>query len=208
MKYIITEDQLEKVKDKILKVPFVIFDNDWEALQMFLRKRGNPPYIITDDVDLSKAKLKSLGSLIMVQGDLTLPAYFEFNTFTNLIKVDGNLQLSYSVIKSLGSLRSVGGYLNLSYTSVESLGELMYVGERLNLKWCTELKSLDNLVHVGSDLWIQHSSVTSFGKLKHVGRNLDMVDTEFVKGLNAQQLYELEKEIRSKIHIEDDIFDR
>jgi hypothetical protein len=42
MKYIITEDQLNKVKDKILKLRFDLFDDNWDDLQSFLKKRGNP----------------------------------------------------------------------------------------------------------------------------------------------------------------------
>jgi hypothetical protein len=98
MKYIITEDQLEKVKDKILKVSFNVFDNEWNTLQEFLNRRGNPPYIITDNVSLyGNKEIKSLG---------------------NLISVEGYLVLTRTSIESLGNLTSVKGYLDLRYTPI------------------------------------------------------------------------------------------
>jgi hypothetical protein len=52
MKYIITEDQLEIIKDNILKLPFSAFNNKWSLLQKFLKKRGYPPYILKGDLEL------------------------------------------------------------------------------------------------------------------------------------------------------------
>jgi hypothetical protein len=81
--------------NEILKIPFAVFDNDWDDLQLFLKHRGNPPYEITDDLNLSFSKIESLG---------------------NLTSVGGTLDLYESKIKSLGNLTSVGGYLDLTDT--------------------------------------------------------------------------------------------
>jgi len=98
MKYLITERQLRLIKeDDIRKIDFQIFNNDWNVLQKFLERRGNPPYIITGDLDLYDSKIESLG---------------------NLQSVGGFLDLRYSEIKSLGNLQSVGGYLDLTGTTV------------------------------------------------------------------------------------------
>ena len=139
MKYIITEDQLNKVKEKILKLQFSVFNNDWDLLQEFLKRRGNPPYIIDSDVDLRERQdIESLGSLI---------------------EVKGNLILRYTSIKSLGNLTSVGGYLNLDDTPIQSLGNLTSVGRDLMLqqtpisKKYTE-KQIRDMVQVGRNIYL------------------------------------------------------
>ena len=75
MKYIITENQyklLTEQEEKVLRVPFAVFNNDWDVLQKFLERRGNPPYEITDDLNLYKSNIKSLGNLTSVGGYLDL----------------------------------------------------------------------------------------------------------------------------------------
>ena len=73
MKYLITERQLKLIKeDNIRKIDFDIFNNDWALLQKFLERRGNPPYIITGDLNLYGLKIESLGNLQSVDGDLYL----------------------------------------------------------------------------------------------------------------------------------------
>jgi hypothetical protein len=59
-------------------------------LQSFLRENTNPLYEITDDLDLRN---------------------FDMKTFSKLTLVCGNLDLSFSKIKSLENLKSVGGDL-------------------------------------------------------------------------------------------------
>jgi hypothetical protein len=81
--------------NKILKIPFAAFNNNWDDLQLFLKHRGNPPYEITDDLNLRFSDIKSLG---------------------NLTSVGGYLNMEYSKIKDLGNLTSVGGYLYLGKT--------------------------------------------------------------------------------------------
>ena len=100
MKYIITEDQYERLaqEEKILELPDLsYFNNDWDSLQEYLKRKGNPKYSIMGDLNLYETPIKSLGNLTSVGGDL------------NLYKTP---------IKSLGNLTSVGGYLDLRYTSI------------------------------------------------------------------------------------------
>jgi hypothetical protein len=99
--------------NEILKIPFVAFNKNWDDLQLFLKHRGNPPYEITDDLNLEYSKIESLG---------------------NLTSVGGYLNLRFSEIKSLGNLTSVGGTLNLRRTNIESLGNLTSVGGTLILR--------------------------------------------------------------------------
>ena len=135
MKYIITENQyklLTEQEEKVLRVPFAVFNNDWDVLQKFLERRGNPPYEITDDLNLYKSNIKSLG---------------------NLISAGGYLDLYKSEIKSLGNLTSVGGYLDLINSKIESLGNLTSVGGDLYM-YGTEIESLGNLTSVGGNLYL------------------------------------------------------
>jgi hypothetical protein len=81
--------------NEILKFPFAAFGNNWDDLQLFLKHKGNPPYMITDDLDLRYSKIESLG---------------------NLTSVGGYLNLGGSKIQSLGNLTSVEGDLMLRNT--------------------------------------------------------------------------------------------
>ena len=139
MKYIITEQQLEKIKENVLKIPFDALDNDWDLLQKFLSRKGNPPYIIIGDLNLyDRQDIKSLGSLIEVRGDL---------------------DLRFSSIESLGNLTSVGGYLSLRETPIKDLGNLTSVETSLDLigtsisKKYTE-EQIRDMVEVGGDVYL------------------------------------------------------
>ena len=116
MKYIITNKQYNLIKESeelILRVPtFSLFDNDWDLLQKYMEKKGDPKYSIEGDLDLYGVKIKSLG---------------------NLQSVGGSLDLGGTPIESLGNLQSVGGYLNLLGTQIKSLGNLQSVGGDLHL---------------------------------------------------------------------------
>ena len=75
MKYIITERQyrlLTEEPEEILEIPYEAFDYDWDLLQKFLERRGNPPYKLIGNLDLSGFNIKSLGNLQSVGGDLFL----------------------------------------------------------------------------------------------------------------------------------------
>jgi hypothetical protein len=119
MKYIITEQQYKLLtEDRILKLDFDTFNNDWELLQKFLDKKGNPPYMITGDLYLTEQKIKSLGNLVSVEGDLSLMGCKNLRSLGNLQSVGGFLDLGYTSIKSLGNLRSVGKFISLVGTLI------------------------------------------------------------------------------------------
>jgi hypothetical protein len=136
MKYIINEHQynlLLEQEEQILRVPFVAFGNDWDVLQRFLERRGNPPYEIMDDLNLSYSKIESLG---------------------NLTSVGGYLIIGLGNIESLGNLTSVGGHVMFLNTNITSLGNLTSVGGDINVGGNKKLKSLGNLTSVGGNLTI------------------------------------------------------
>ena len=114
--------------EKLLKIPYTVFNNDWDLLQQFLVRRGNPRYEIVGDVDLNNRKdIFDLGNLVRVYGDFDL-AETQIESLENLEYVSGTLGLRKTPIQSLGSLEYVGGYLNLQWSSIQSLGNLQYVG--------------------------------------------------------------------------------
>ena len=117
MKIIISEAQHKRLfeeEQKILHIPDIrIFGDDWDILQRFLETKGNPPYSLGGNLNLVGLKVKSLG---------------------NLVSVEGDIYASETPLKSLGSLTSVGGLMDLSNTQIESLGNLSFVGGRLDLK--------------------------------------------------------------------------
>jgi hypothetical protein len=154
MKYIINEHQYKLLTEQedILRIPLAAFDNNWNDLQLFLERRGNPPYEITDDLNLSYANVKSLGNLTSVGGNLSLRGS-EIESLGNLTSVGGYLYLWNSEIKSLGNLTSVGGYLILYKSEIKSLGNLTSVGDDLNLRG-SKIESLGNLTSVGGNLYL------------------------------------------------------
>jgi hypothetical protein len=162
MKYIITEHQynlLLEQEEQILRVPFVAFGNDWNVLQRFLERRGNPPYMIMDNLDLRRTDIESLGNLTSVGGDLNLK-HSEIESLGNLTSVGGYFNLEGTKIKSLGNLTSVGLSLNLFNSEIESLGNLISVGVSLNLystplsrKYPTE-EEIRSMVEVRGDVYL------------------------------------------------------
>ena len=121
--------------EKLLKIPYKVF-NDWNQLQQFLERKGNPRYELV--------------------GYLYLNGRKDIFDLGNLVRVDGDLYLEDSSIQSLGNLEYVSGYLNLVGTSIQSLGNLEYVGGYLDLDE-TPIQSLGNLEYVGEEFWLSRN---------------------------------------------------
>ena len=160
MKYIITEDQLDKVKDKILKLSYDLFDNDWDDLQKFLKKRGNPPYILVGTVDLTDRR--------------------DVQTLGSVVEIWGNLRAGHSSLSSLGNLTKISGSVNLSKSPIQSLGNLTYVGGGGGLSLGgTNIKSLGNLNFVKDDLYLKN---TPFSRAANINTRRDILNKVFVGG--------------------------
>jgi len=156
MKYLITERQLNLIKeDKIRTFNFDIFNKNWDLLQKFLERRGNPDYILEGDIDLTR-EIKTLGNLVGIQGDLI--AYrSKLDSLGKLRHVSGNVFLQFTNVATLGNLEYVGKTLDLAYSRVWSLGKLDYVGEDLNLSSApvssiSEYEELHNRIVIGGEL--------------------------------------------------------
>ena len=160
MKYIITEDQLDKVKDKILKLRFDLFDNNWDDLQSFLKKRGNPPYILIGSVELTDRR--------------------DVETLGSVIEIWGNLRAGHSSLRSLGNLTKVGGSVNLSKSPIQSLGNLTHVFGNSGLSLGgTNIKSLGNLNFVKDDLYLKN---TPFSRAANINTRQDILNKVLVGG--------------------------
>jgi hypothetical protein len=128
MKIIITENQYELLKEmgmspKPINFPsldvFVAEEpiDNWNLMQSFLDKKGNPDYTVGGDLYLSETPIESLGNLTSVGSSLYLD-YSPIKSLGNLTTVGGDLDLYKTPIKSLGNLTSVGGYLDLEDTPI------------------------------------------------------------------------------------------
>jgi len=188
MKIIITENQYELLKEmgdkpKVYNFPSLeIFGNEdpidnWNLMQKFLDKKGNPEYTVGGDLNLRKTSIKTLG---------------------NLTSVGGDLYLTRSSIESLGKLTSFGGSLYLTSSSIESLGNLTSVGGNLSLEG-TPIESLGNLTSVGGNLSLEGTPIKSLGNLTTVGGTLDLDGTPISKNYT-------EEEIRSQVKVEGKIY--
>ncbi len=185
MKIIITENQYELLKDKpkVYNFPSLdVFGNEdpmdnWNLMQKFLTKKGNPDFTIDGDLDLRDTSIESLG---------------------NLTSVGGTLYLMRTQIKSLGKLTSVGGYLFLAETQIESLGNLTTVGGNLDLDY-SSIESLGNLTSVGGSLFLYNTPIESLGKLKSVGGHLELRRTSLSEKYT-------EEEIRNIVEVKGDIY--
>ncbi len=185
MKIIITENQYELLKDKPKVYNFPSLDifghekpiDNWNLMQKFLDKKGNPDFTIDGNLDLRDAPIESLG---------------------NLTSVGGHLDLCFTQIESLGNLTSVGGYLNLRYTPIKSLENLTSVGGTLFLT-NSSIESLGNLTSVGGTLSLEGTPIKSLGNLTSVGGSL------FLRKTPISEKY-TEEEIRSQVKVEGDIY--
>ena len=139
--------------EKLLKIPYTVFNNDWNLLQQFLERRGNPRYELIGEVNLSNRKdIIDLGNLVLVDGHLDLE-YSSIETIGNLEYVGCFLDISKTPIKSLGNLKMVDGNFLLSKTSIKTLGNLVRVGGGLDLE-DTPIQSLGNLNYVGGKIYL------------------------------------------------------
>lgn len=112
--------------------------------------------------------VKSLGCLVMVEGDIALDNCLELKSLGNLVKVKYNASFKgCSNLSSLGNLDTVEGSLDLRGTAITSLGKLKAVGA------------------VGSgrgllgDLSLQELRITDYGSLARVRGKLSITKSCF-----------------------------
>ena len=138
------------MNEKILKIPYEAVRNDWNLLQKFLAIKGNPRYIILGNVNLHDIEdIFDLGNLVGVEGDLDL-GWTSIESLGELQFVNGRFSLyKCQNIKTLGKLKRVDGNLNLGNSSIESLGGLEFVGKNLILNMIIPQSELNKVEVVG-----------------------------------------------------------
>ena len=144
--------------------------------------------------------------LYSIEGDLDL-SDTPIKSLGSLQSVGGYLYLYDTPIKSLGSLQSVGGDLYLGRTPIESLGNLQSVGGDLDLRH-TGIESLDNLESVGGDLDLGGTPIRKLNDLKYVGGDIDLRSTPLGEFLKEQLPHEVLKEFRKYIDVQGNVFYR
>jgi hypothetical protein len=145
MKIIITESQYKRIlkeeeEQKVLQIPSLkVFGDDWYELQKFLESKGNPPYSIGGNLDLSEMPIQTLGNLVFVGGNLLLGGS-NIQYLWKLKSVGGSLSLRNTNVRDLGffgDLQSVGGYLSLietpltRYYTEEEIRQVISVGDEI-----------------------------------------------------------------------------
>jgi hypothetical protein len=207
MKIIITEEQLKLItesenKKKLLNVPIELFYSKWEAILNNYKKKGFDGIRLVGDVnfysvsymdfdsifehiveidgnlDLRRNKIKSLGNLEYVSGEIDLRYCEELSDLGNLKYVGEGLALNNTNITSLNNLEYVGDYLSLSETPIKDLSKLKYVGNGGFSLRGTDIESLGDLEEVGGYLYVADTKIVSLGKLKKVGEYLDVQNTD------------------------------
>ena len=124
----------------------------------------------------------------------------DISKLQNLEKVDGNLDLSRSNIKSIGNITSVEGNFKLNNTKIESLGNLTSVGGNFDLFGSGNLTDLGNLTSVGGNLYLNScDKLISFGNLTLVGGDLELYGTPISKKYS-------EEEIRQMVEVNGQVF--
>jgi hypothetical protein len=139
------------MNEKILKIPYHVFKEDWDLLQKFLKIIGNPRYVIDGNVDLSnRHDIFDLGNLVGVEGSLFLYKS-SIESLGELEYINGALWMyECDNIESLGKLQFVMGDLNIGASWIKSLGKLKFVGGMFILTYVNiPMTELDNVEVIG-----------------------------------------------------------
>ena len=114
-----------------LKIPYPAFNNNWDLLQEFLKRNGNPMYEMI--------------------GDLILMNQKETYELGNLIRVNGNLKIIHTPIVSLGKVEYILNDLLIYNSPTKSLGNLMYVGGDMDIRFA-DIESFGCIEHIGGHI--------------------------------------------------------
>lgn len=119
-----------------------------KELELIINSEG----IINQDLDLN-GDLNSLGQVKKVYGNIYINNKLEKLGELNYVQGNFKSHNENSLLKTLCKLERVDGDINLRYSNIESLGNLTYVGGKLILR-DTKIIDLGNLKFVGGDLFL------------------------------------------------------
>ena len=127
---IYTYDELNKYIDRngVINVPLEIRGLHITKLKGVKR--------ITKHFTLGDTGFEDLGDLEIIEGDFTIwniEHKLKLDSFENLKVVNGDVNLRYTNLKSLGSLNYIGRNLNLRDTEIMDLSSILKVGGNIFL---------------------------------------------------------------------------
>jgi hypothetical protein len=165
MKLIITESQYRRLIESEEEEPKLYNFSSSKEYKIY---KDEPE--LWDDIFLRKKKKDGINYTgyyikdnIIIKDDVTELEY--------LVKVDGDLDLTNSKIKSLPMLSEVSGRFDLSNNeSIKSLPELVKVGIMIDL-YGSNVTSLPKLKEVGN-IYLKFSKIESLPSLKKIGGGL------------------------------------
>ena len=140
---IYTYDELNKYIDRngVINVPLEIRGLHITKLKGVKR--------ITKHFTLGDTGFEDLGDLEIIEGDFTIwniEHKLKLDSFENLKVVNGDVNLRYTNLKSLGSLNYIGRNLNLRDTEIMDLSSILKVGGNIFLP--KKFKSIIDLTHI------------------------------------------------------------
>ena len=195
MKIIISERQLRQIIESENKIS----DKKLKMYKETIDELGVDMAVVMLNKELWE--FIEMGLIESYDGDLNL-TYIPIKSLGNLKKVGGELNLRNTDIETLGSLEEVGGELLLNNIPIESLGNLKSVGDNLNLRY-TPIKSLGNLKSVGGYLDLSNSKIEILGNLESVGGYLSLKRTPLGEILKSKMSID---EIKNKFGVKGNLY--
>jgi hypothetical protein len=114
------------------------------------------------------------------------------------LNVEGDLDLRYSIVKSLPKGLIVWGDLQLFASTMKSLPEGLYVKGSLYLSH-TPIELLPDNLYVGGDLWVRYS------KIAEIPKNLYVVGDLYIEETPIAEIY-TDEEIRKNKNLNKGLF--
>ncbi len=96
---------------------------------------------------------------MIINGDLDLN-FSSIKSLGKIKQVNGDLDLSHSKIVDLGDLEIVNGFFYLVNPEIKSLGKLKIVKKVLDLTYCYKLEDLGELKEVGMIAMLRNTKIT------------------------------------------------
>jgi hypothetical protein len=126
---------------------------------------------------------------MIINGNLDLSYCENLTSLGNLEKVNGNLYLEESNIKTLGNLKTVNGDLNLDITfNLESLGKLEKVNGNLSL-YQSHIILIEKDIEIIGNLDLNHSKINFLNSKLTIDGNLNLEWTKEIKNFSNKSIY-------------------
>ena len=181
---------LEEIGEK--RIPLILKVNNPTTFKL------TPEDFKEKNIKLGSTTIESLPDFLKkVEGDLDL-AFSEIKSLPDDLEVRGGLYLGYSQIESLSNNLKVGGNLDLNSTPLKFIPSGLEVGGNLYLLG-TPITSLPDSLEVGGDLSLYDTSITSLPKDLKVGGDLNLRNTPLSSKTEAE-IRQMAPNVKGKIY--------